>query len=440
MVPFLLLVAALGQGPIARPQTNACPELVAGKPISVVNSPTRPACITVSVARGEALQVIADYLEDVALHVSGSGREFPVHGFEFGRETVTLSAAGQYRIEIRPIGKTPKNARRTIKMSLNPLPLQAATTWEEAELDAKNSQGKLLSGRVYSYDSLGRLTNNSQCTPQNCGAAVFPVAYSYDLVGDALSATNGVGVTFNYSYDTAARLSGMTSSFVDANHPATLYSNLQYNALGGLTASSLGSALNEVIKWDCRGRILAYASAIPPATPSPSISNTLGCANITAINIVPEQNGLAGPFLRAASFGNPARLANSILLSGLARPSNDHGSVLITLATPDKQLSPAPITVSYAEGETALSVARRVADEINGRKVWGFTTRVRELKTSAILELMVQASPSGRQLSTISVSVTSNRKIPSIRATALGPPQPVTLPLGEAASAWTEGQ
>jgi CHAT domain-containing protein/tetratricopeptide (TPR) repeat protein len=140
MVPSLFLAAALVQGPAARPHTIACPELIAGKSISVSNSPTRPACVMVSVSQGQPLRVFADYPEDVALYVSGEGPEFLVDSFEFGPETLTLSAAGQYRIEIRPAGETPKNARLTVLASLNPLPLQAAAAWQEAELAATRSK------------------------------------------------------------------------------------------------------------------------------------------------------------------------------------------------------------------------------------------------------------------------------------------------------------
>src|SRR5438132_1136431 len=109
MITFLLLAAALVQGPTARPTATACPDLVAGKHISVVSSLTRQGCVMVSVAHGEALQVVADYPEDVALHLSGGDRKLLVDGFEFGRETLTLSAAGRYRIEMSPAGETPKN-------------------------------------------------------------------------------------------------------------------------------------------------------------------------------------------------------------------------------------------------------------------------------------------------------------------------------------------
>jgi CHAT domain-containing protein/Tfp pilus assembly protein PilF len=140
MVRFLLLAAALVQGPGTRALGATCPKLVPGTRISVTNSRTLPACITVSVAYSEALQVIADYPEDVALRVSGNGPEFLIDGFEFGRETLTLSSPGQYRIEISPAGEMSKNARLNVLMSLNPLPLQAAVAWQEAEVSATQSK------------------------------------------------------------------------------------------------------------------------------------------------------------------------------------------------------------------------------------------------------------------------------------------------------------
>ncbi len=63
-------------------------------------------------------------------------------------------------------------------------------------------------GAVFSYDQLGRVKINSQCTPQNCGAnTVFPVTYSYDLLGDMLTSTNGVGVTLTCARSISRRAS-----------------------------------------------------------------------------------------------------------------------------------------------------------------------------------------------------------------------------------------
>lgn len=127
--PILVLGAAVAQSPAVQLHTTACPELVAGKPISVTNLLTRPACVMVSVAPEKALQVVADYPENVALHVSGANREFLIDGSQFGRETLTLTA-GEYRIGILPAGETTIYTRLTVHMSLNPLPLRAAITWQ----------------------------------------------------------------------------------------------------------------------------------------------------------------------------------------------------------------------------------------------------------------------------------------------------------------------
>ncbi|HLJ85686.1 MAG TPA: CHAT domain-containing tetratricopeptide repeat protein [Candidatus Angelobacter sp.] len=106
----------------------------------MANSPKPAACVTVDVADGEALQVVADSPVDIALYVSGEGREFHLNGFEFGQETVTLSAAGQYHIEIKPTGETPRNAPLSVSMSLKALPLQAAASWQKAELAATQAK------------------------------------------------------------------------------------------------------------------------------------------------------------------------------------------------------------------------------------------------------------------------------------------------------------
>lgn len=140
MLRLVVFAIAFVQGLIAQLPPTVCPELVVGKPISTTNLPTRPACVTVSVVDGEALQVIADYPEDVALHAIAEGREVKVDSFEFGQETLTLSAAGRYRIQILPVGEISKDPHLTLHMSLHTLSLQAAVAWQEAELAATQSK------------------------------------------------------------------------------------------------------------------------------------------------------------------------------------------------------------------------------------------------------------------------------------------------------------
>src|SRR5208282_2628072 len=124
-------------------------------------------------------------------------------------------------------------------------------------ISSESTAGTYPSGAVFSYDSMGRVLNNSQCTPQNCSGTAFPIAYSYDLLGDVTSSSNGAGVTLGYAYNTGARVTSLTSSLSDSNHPGTLLGSpniAHYNAAGSLLSASLGNGISETRTYDGRLR------------------------------------------------------------------------------------------------------------------------------------------------------------------------------------------
>jgi YD repeat-containing protein len=154
-----------------------------------------------------------------------------------------------------------------------------------AEYVTASGKKTVLSEKVYSYDPMGRVNNNSQCTANNCASSTaYSITYTYNLLGQPATATNGQGVTFTYTYDAAARLATLTSSLSAATYPGTLLSGVSYSPFGAPTAATLGNALNEARAYDCRARILFYNSAVYPAVPSISDSNTPGCLNTSALN------------------------------------------------------------------------------------------------------------------------------------------------------------
>jgi RHS repeat-associated protein len=123
-----------------------------------------------------------------------------------------------------------------------------------------------------SYDPTGRVKNEWQCTPQNCGTGYFPLAYTYDLLDDITMLTNGMGVIFGYQYNLGARLTYLTSSLNDANHPATLLgyqAPVHYNAAGSIISAPLGNGITETRAYDPRLRLCGitdgsvYSVAIP---------------------------------------------------------------------------------------------------------------------------------------------------------------------------------
>jgi RHS repeat-associated protein len=122
-------------------------------------------------------------------------------------------------------------------------------------------------GQIFSYDAMGRVIQNVQCTPLNCGSPNVAMNYTYDLAGDMTSESNGFGWTYSFSYNTAQELTGVTSSMVDSTHPGTLLSNPQYNALGKVTSATLGDGLpgdgiGESYTYDSRGRITHHSSGV----------------------------------------------------------------------------------------------------------------------------------------------------------------------------------
>ena len=117
-------------------------------------------------------------------------------------------------------------------------------------------------GSVFSYDSMGRVLNNSQCTPQNCSGTLFPLTYAYDLIGDLTSSTNGLGLTLTYTVNAGGRLTTLANSATTFGLAGTLLGSpniMHYNAAGSILSASLGSGINETRTYDGRLRLNGIA-------------------------------------------------------------------------------------------------------------------------------------------------------------------------------------
>ena len=84
---------------------------------------------------------------------------------------------------------------------------------------------------------------------------MFPITYTYNKAGDMLSSTNGVGVTLSYAPDVAGRLTTLTSSLSDSQHPSPLFSSGSYNPAGSLLSATLGNGIAETRAYDSRLRL-----------------------------------------------------------------------------------------------------------------------------------------------------------------------------------------
>jgi YD repeat-containing protein len=310
--------------------------------------------------------------------------------------------------------------------------------------------GQLLVGKVFSYDPMGNIINNSQCLQQNCSSATaFPLTYSYDLLGHQLSATNGQGVTFSSTYDGAGRLSTVTSSLSDSAHPGTLFSGAAYNAGGSLTSVLVGNIMNKNFAYDCRERVVSYGSAVFPATATAPSVTTSGCPVpvATGMRPTPPSEPLAaflGGQLQPQDlfrtdpsiwknlgfhFGelktNPAvatpasrRLiashSSSILLSRIDKPNRrEHGAVTITLTRAQGHIAPVSINVPYASKDRLESIARKFLQRLNHKRNSFVSARITRSGSQTALELVSRNPHDAGFL--VSASVDSDQTTPSIR-------------------------
>jgi RHS repeat-associated protein len=129
-------------------------------------------------------------------------------------------------------------------------------------------------GSWYSYDPMGRVTQEWQCTASaQCNGTPVELVYSYDYLGDELTATNGFGVTLSSGWNNAQKLTSVTSSLSDSNHPADLFAGGAYNAPGMLTAATLGNGVTENYAYGPR---LWMTSMTAPPSSGSVYSLTLG--------------------------------------------------------------------------------------------------------------------------------------------------------------------
>ena len=124
---------------------------------------------------------------------------------------------------------------------------------------------------ITGYDPMGRIASEQQCPWGSCTS----LAYGYDSAGNLHSSTNGVpssvspGFSTTYNFDSASRLSKVSTTWNDATHPGILFEADQaingtapYGPVG-LTAAQLGvnsqqqAALAQFRTYDNRIRLTA---------------------------------------------------------------------------------------------------------------------------------------------------------------------------------------
>ncbi len=93
-----------------------------------------------------------------------------------------------------------------------------------------------------------------------------------------------MGTTLTYLYSVAPRLTSLTSSLSDSNHPGTLFSGAHYNSAGALLSTALGNGLNETRSYDSRLRLASIAVGAVYNVTIPSTNGYAPNGDILAAN------------------------------------------------------------------------------------------------------------------------------------------------------------
>jgi RHS repeat-associated protein len=104
-------------------------------------------------------------------------------------------------------------------------------------------------GTIFSYDPVGRAQWDGQCTPTTCGISAYSLNYTYDYLGDELTASNGKGITWTNTFNSIGQLKQISTNWLSPTQSGTVVSGTTYNALGEPTSDLLGNGIQESWSW-----------------------------------------------------------------------------------------------------------------------------------------------------------------------------------------------
>jgi RHS repeat-associated protein len=257
---------------------------------------------------------------------------------------------------------------------------------------------------AFSYDNMGRVLNDYQCTPKNCGTRNFPFAYSYDLLGNSTSYGNGNGTTFTASFNRDSRLTQITSNWLAPSQSGTVLTGVHYNAFGKPTAATLGNAASETYGYTPRGWVQSLNVTGSPATPG------TGSVQINPINGVDQS--VTSPGTGTVTIGGGPDQSKTLCTKTGCSTLYDAGTVTVTV-------NGVASSGGYGKGSTTSTIASAIATAINSQ-TGAFVTAT---ASGATVTLTTKTGMGGNY--SLSVSVISGNPvqfpIPSFTASASGP-------------------
>lgn len=119
-----------------------------------------------------------------------------------------------------------------------------------------------LTNEIFSYDPVGRILYTYQCTPSTCPSNnFFTLPYTYDYIGDMLTAGDGTGITFTNQFNAVGELNSVSTNWLSQNNQSgSIVSGIQYNALGKPVSDMLGNEIQETWGYAYDGNQSSYTA------------------------------------------------------------------------------------------------------------------------------------------------------------------------------------
>jgi RHS repeat-associated protein len=142
-----------------------------------------------------------------------------------------------------------------------------------------------LTGDVFYYDSMGRAQADYQCTPSWCGKGFFTGTYSYNLLGQAVN-SNDIqgGIVYINTYNSAAQLTQVYSSYLSPNEAGNVVSGILYNAAGQPTSDLLGNGIQESWSYDSANNQSSYTAGTNYSNSTTWVGNQLVMTATDSVN------------------------------------------------------------------------------------------------------------------------------------------------------------
>ncbi len=119
---------------------------------------------------------------------------------------------------------------------------------------------------ISEYDVMGRVSQQWQKTPQGGCANSYPLPYTYDLMGNVTSFSDGYFHGWYPAYNAAGRLFSLTAGTYEQTAPYNLLSGAHYNAAGQITSDSLGTGETEAFAYTKRLQLQSDTATVSPTT------------------------------------------------------------------------------------------------------------------------------------------------------------------------------